>query len=141
MKCANCPAEAIYSLVEPRVSPVHYCGRCLPAHLRVLASAGRLPLTTGTQGTTPEVTVPVVEPVAAVETTAPKRRKRARTATPTATTEEISAVELEAAINDGYSSTAKDGDNDGLVQDGTPFERPEGEILVGYSEESTEEEV
>lgn len=138
MKCANCPAEAIYSLVEPRVSPVHYCGRCLPAHLRVLASAGRLPLATAPQESTPEVSAPVVE--APVESTTPKRRKKARTAAPAATTEEVSATELDAAIKDGYSSTATDGDNDGLVQDGTPFERPEGEILVGYSEESTEEE-
>jgi hypothetical protein len=99
-----------------------------------------LPLATETQEATPEVVVPVAEPATPAEPVTPKRRKRAKTAAPTATTEEVSAVELEAAINDGYSSTATDGDNDGLVQDGTPFERPEGEILVGYSEESTEEE-
>ena len=35
-----------------------------------------------------------------------------------------------AAKVEGYKADAIDGDNDGLVQDGTPFERPEGTDLT-----------
>lgn len=35
-----------------------------------------------------------------------------------------------AAFAEGYKADAIDGDNDGYVQDGTPFERPEGTELT-----------
>lgn len=137
MKCANCPADAIYSLVEPRVSPVHYCGKCLPKHLRPAASAGLLPLYSGD---TP-VGLPVgtfIPAPAAEESTAPKKRRKAKTAAPSASTPTVSAEDLAAAIDAGYDSAATDGDGDGLVQDGTAFERPIGDVLTEYSEETTE---
>ena len=50
MTCSNCSSEALYALNHERVSPVYYCGKCLPAFLRVAASKGQLNL-------------PAVEPV------------------------------------------------------------------------------
>jgi len=44
MKCVNCSNEAIYSLTDPGVNPLDYCGRCLPPHLSVRANEGRMPL-------------------------------------------------------------------------------------------------
>lgn len=39
-------------------------------------------------------------------------------------------VEDEAEVDiSGYKSPALDGDGDGMIQDGTPFERPEGTEL------------
>jgi len=37
---------------------------------------------------------------------------------------------VEEVDTSGYKSDATDGDGDGLVQDGTPFERPEGTELT-----------
>lgn len=139
MKCANCPADAIYSLVEPRVSPVHYCGKCLPKHLRLAASAGQLPLYTGEQ---PPIGLPVgtfIPTEGHGSEPAPKKRRKAKTAAPSATTPTVSADDLSAAIDAGYDSAATDGDGDGLVQDGTAFERPVGDVLTEYSEETSEE--
>ena len=42
MTCSNCSSEALYLLDQERVSPVYYCGKCLPAFLRVAASKGQL---------------------------------------------------------------------------------------------------
>tara|TARA_B110000459_G_scaffold187179_1_gene219332 strand:- start:160 stop:420 length:261 start_codon:yes stop_codon:yes gene_type:complete len=36
----------------------------------------------------------------------------------------------EPVVVEGYKADAIDGDNDGLIQDGTPFERPEGTELT-----------
>ena len=44
MTCSNCSSEALYALNHERVSPVYYCGKCLPAFLRVAASKGQLNL-------------------------------------------------------------------------------------------------
>ena len=46
MKCDNCSNEAVYSHVEPGVSPAHYCGNCLPHWLNERAIAGHFPLLT-----------------------------------------------------------------------------------------------
>lgn len=133
MKCANCPAEAIYSLVTPRVSPVHYCARCLPPHLLAAASAGQLPLKTASQ-LAEENKGPAPEAPA-------KKKRKAKSGTVAEASATLTEEELTAAIADGYDSAATDGDGDGVVQDGTAFERAEGEVLVDYSEESTEEGV
>lgn len=50
MTCSNCSSQALYALNPERVSPVYYCGKCLPAFLRVAASKGQL-------------NIPAVEPV------------------------------------------------------------------------------
>lgn len=42
MTCSNCASDALYALDPERVSPVYYCGRCLPPFLRVAASKGQL---------------------------------------------------------------------------------------------------
>ena len=39
-------------------------------------------------------------------------------------------------VVEGYKADAIDGDNDGLVQDGTPFERPEGTELTPDQQEA-----
>ena len=44
MKCANCSAEATYTVTNPASRPVHYCNACLPKHLRERARAGHFPL-------------------------------------------------------------------------------------------------
>jgi hypothetical protein len=36
---------------------------------------------------------------------------------------------INAAVSAGYKADAKDGDNDGLVQEGTVWERPAGTVL------------
>lgn len=46
MKCANCSADAIYTVQDPGVSPVDYCHDCLPESLQVRADAGQLALRT-----------------------------------------------------------------------------------------------
>lgn len=40
--------------------------------------------------------------------------------------------------NDTYNPNATDGDGDGMVQDGTKFERPVGEQLEGFNPEATD---
>lgn len=127
LRCANCKNDAVYSLIEPRVSPVHYCARCLPPHLHKLAISGGMRLASETPVTTP-----------VTETPAPKKRRKAKTAPSSATTPEIAPEEFNAAVADGYDSAATDGDGDGRVQDSTPFERPVGDILTSYKEETTE---
>jgi hypothetical protein len=42
MKCSNCPADAIYNVIDPGVSPAYYCATCLPKSLRNRADAGQL---------------------------------------------------------------------------------------------------
>jgi|LauGreDrversion4_2_1035121.scaffolds.fasta_scaffold02096_18 hypothetical protein len=42
MKCSNCPADAIYNVLDPGVSPAYYCATCLPKSLRNRADAGQL---------------------------------------------------------------------------------------------------
>lgn len=42
MICSNCSSEAIYALINERVSSVYYCGRCLPPFLRAAAAKGQL---------------------------------------------------------------------------------------------------
>lgn len=44
MKCSNCPADAIFAVIDQGVSPAYYCSACLPASLRVRANAGQLDL-------------------------------------------------------------------------------------------------
>jgi hypothetical protein len=43
---------------------------------------------------------------------------------------------VETVIVSGYKADAIDGDADGLVQDGTPFERPEGTDLTAEEQEA-----
>ena len=42
MKCDNCSNEALYTVADPGVNPVNYCGICLPAWLADRAAAGQL---------------------------------------------------------------------------------------------------
>jgi hypothetical protein len=136
IKCANCPNEAVFTIAERAVSPVSYCPRCLPVQFRDGASSGQFPLLTDPVPSKPQVIPGNIVEVPVKKTA---KKKKATTAKPELVTEPIPQEELEAAIADGYKADATDGDADGLVQDTTPFERPEGEILVDYSEESTEE--
>jgi hypothetical protein len=46
IKCANCEAEAIYTLADPGANPVDYCGNCLPYWLQDRAKANHFPLVT-----------------------------------------------------------------------------------------------
>jgi hypothetical protein len=43
---------------------------------------------------------------------------------------------VETIIVSGYKADAIDGDADGMVQDGTPFERPEGTDLTAKEQEA-----
>lgn len=42
MKCSNCPASAQFAVLDPGVSPIYYCNRCLPPFLKPRAAAGQL---------------------------------------------------------------------------------------------------
>ena len=44
MKCSNCPADAIFAVIDQGVSPAYYCSQCLPMSLRNRADAGQLDL-------------------------------------------------------------------------------------------------
>lgn len=46
IKCANCEAEAVYTVADPGVNPVDYCGNCLPNWLQDRANANHFPLVT-----------------------------------------------------------------------------------------------
>jgi hypothetical protein len=43
---------------------------------------------------------------------------------------------IKPVVVEGYKADAIDGDADGLVQDGTPFERPEGTDLTAEEQEA-----
>ena len=43
-KCANCATDAAYTLADPGVNPLDYCGECLPPSFRLRAAEGYLPL-------------------------------------------------------------------------------------------------
>jgi hypothetical protein len=87
MKCANCTSEAIYKLDLPTVSPVHYCGRCLPSYLRQAASNGKLDL---------------VQPEP-VEEVAPKKVKKASSAPDPVSETPEPAVEIDPELPVEYS--------------------------------------
>lgn len=42
--CANCEAEAIYTVADPGANSVNYCGNCLPHWLQDRAKANHFPL-------------------------------------------------------------------------------------------------
>jgi hypothetical protein len=44
MKCSNCPADAVYAVLDPGISPAYFCNNCLPAYMRPRAEAGQLAL-------------------------------------------------------------------------------------------------
>ena len=44
--CANCEAEAIYTVADPGANAVNYCGTCLPHWLQERAQANHFPLVT-----------------------------------------------------------------------------------------------
>lgn len=138
IKCANCRREAKFTIAERAVSIVHYCERCLPIQYRTRANSGQLMLTPSATSIedVPSVVLGNLQPTVEVPK---KKKKKAVTAKPEDVVESIPVEELAEAVADGYKADATDGDADGLVQDGTPFQRPEGEILVDYSEEPTEE--
>jgi hypothetical protein len=46
IKCANCEAEAIYTVADLGANPVDYCAGCLPHWLQDRAKANHFPLAT-----------------------------------------------------------------------------------------------
>jgi hypothetical protein len=70
----------------------------------------------------------VEEPVVEEETTTTTEESTTTTEETTTTTEETTTTEqtLEEKIADGYNPDARDGDEDGIVQEGTKWERPVG---------------
>ena len=135
LKCANCTTAALYTLNVKGASPVDYCPKCLPVHLRGAATSGTMPLRKVTL--VPQIpNGPLVKAVEPDVITKPKptRRKRATVAKAVSVNPVPEAV-LADAIADGYSPDAADSDGDGLVQDETAFERKLDEVLVDYSEE------
>jgi hypothetical protein len=44
--CANCEANAVYTVADPGANPVDYCGNCLPYWLQDRANANHFPLVT-----------------------------------------------------------------------------------------------
>lgn len=69
MTCSNCSSQAIYALLNERVSAVYYCGRCLPTFLRAAAAKGQLNIPvepTSTSKKKPKIE-PALEPEAVVE--------------------------------------------------------------------------
>jgi hypothetical protein len=125
MKCANCANPADYLVKLTGVRPVKYCRKCLPKHLTKRAEAGEFPM---------EFAKPI--PVPEVKE-APKPSKRKAKTAPAEKAVEVPQEQLEAAVEAGYKADATDGDDDGLVQDTTPFERPVGDVLVEYADDES----
>jgi hypothetical protein len=46
IKCVNCPEAAVYTVADPGVNPLDYCGSCLPHWLRERANTNHFPLVT-----------------------------------------------------------------------------------------------
>lgn len=46
IKCANCEADAVYTVADTGANPVDYCGNCLPHWLQDRANANHFPLVT-----------------------------------------------------------------------------------------------
>jgi len=53
MKCDNCSNEALYTVADPGVNPVNYCGTCLPVWLADRAAAGQLNIAKSEKPTAP----------------------------------------------------------------------------------------
>lgn len=138
LKCANCTTAALYTLAVKGATPVDYCPKCLPFHLRAAAVAGALPLRkeSGSPLVPQNPQGPLMPSSEPDLITKPKPAKRKRaTVAKAASVNPVPEEVLKAAVADGYSPDAADTDGDGVVQDETPFERKLDEVLVDYSEE------
>lgn len=74
MTCSNCTAPALYTIGGDRVSKVYYCGKHLPAFLRIAASRGQIDVVEQSAPTSSKKSAPAPEEpeeVAPVEDGAP----------------------------------------------------------------------